>query len=175
MTAGDQRRAGRAASRNVLIWISGAQPKDVEYRPTDRRTFTIMGITILTTAAVAAVSCTFALHVALNMGLWSAIPIGMAWGTIVVSIDRYIVPSVPGERGTRRVARAAVGLVATASWLLPASDRARYAEECLRELWDITKSGAGCLLQLKYALRLLLRALPMRLALRSPRRRSAAP
>jgi Domain of unknown function (DUF4407) len=59
----------------------------------------MMGIMILTTAAVGAVSCAFALHVVLNVGLWPVIPLGVAWGAIVVSIDRFMVFSVRGERG----------------------------------------------------------------------------
>jgi hypothetical protein len=68
----------------------------------------------------------------------------------------------------------ATGLMAAAVRLLPAADRGRYAAEYLSELWDLAQFGAGRLGQLRYAFRQLVRALPMRLALRAPRRRSAA-
>jgi hypothetical protein len=74
-----------------------------------------------------------------------------------------------------RPGRSVSGLVGAAAFLLPVTDRARYAEEYRSELWDLAQSGAGRLRQLLYALRQLRRAIPMGLALRSPRRRSAAP
>jgi hypothetical protein len=67
------------------------------------------------------------------------------------------------------------GLLAVAVRLLPAADRAQYAQEYLCELWELAQSGVGRRGQLRYALRQLLRVLPMGFALRSPRRRSAVP
>jgi len=79
-------------------------------------------------------------------------------------------------RGLREagVLPSAAGLLAAAARLLPAADRARYGEEYRSELWDLARSGAGRLRQLGYALRQLRRALPAAVALRSPRRGSAA-
>ena len=68
---------------------------------------------------------------------------------------------------------AAKKVVGTAALLLPAADRARYAEEYRAELFDLAGSGAGQLPQLRYALRQLRNALPVRFVLRSPRRRRA--
>ncbi len=79
------------------------------------------------------------------------------------------------ESNAKRVVCSAAGLLTAASRLLPAGDRARYAEEYRSELWDLAQGGAGRLGQLWYALRQLRSVLPMSLALRSPRRRSAAP
>ena len=73
------------------------------------------------------------------------------------------------------VASSASGLLAAAAKPLPVADRARYAEEYRRELWELAQSGAGSLRQLRYALRQVLHTLPMSFALRSPRRKSAAP
>lgn len=83
--------------------------------------------------------------------------------------------SAQGQRRARRVPSSAAGLLATAARLLPAADADRYAEEYLSELWELAESGAGRLRQLLYAVRQLLRALPMRFMLRSPRRRSTTP
>jgi hypothetical protein len=80
-----------------------------------------------------------------------------------------------GQHGARQVVPLAAGLLAVASCLLPAGDRARYAEEYRSEQWDLAQSGAGRLRQLRYALHQLLGALPLRFVLRSPRRRGAAP
>jgi DNA-binding CsgD family transcriptional regulator len=79
------------------------------------------------------------------------------------------------QRRTRRVARSAVGLLAAAVRLLPAADRARYADEYLSELWELAQSGDGRIRQVRYALRQLRRVPSMGFALRSLRRRSAEP
>jgi hypothetical protein len=74
-----------------------------------------------------------------------------------------------------KVVSSGAGLLAVAVRLLPAADRAQYAQEYLCELWELAQSGVGRRGQLRYALRQLLRVLPMGFALRSPRRRSAVP
>jgi hypothetical protein len=77
------------------------------------------------------------------------------------------------QRSFSQVPPWAAGLL-TAARLLPAADRARYVEEYQAELWVMAWSGAGRLRRLRYALRQLLRILPLGVALRSPRRRNAA-
>jgi hypothetical protein len=77
------------------------------------------------------------------------------------------------QRGAGRVPLLAAWLLAAAR-LLPAADRARYAEEYRSELWHLARSGAGPFRQLRYTLRQLLRILPTGFALRSARRTSAA-
>ena len=79
------------------------------------------------------------------------------------------------EREVRRVAPPAARLLTTVARLLPATDRARYDEEFKSELWDLAQTGAGRLRQVAYALRQLRCARLMVSALRSPRRRGAAP
>jgi hypothetical protein len=59
--------------------------------------------------------------------------------------------------------------------MLPAGDRARYAEEFGSELAEIALAGGGRFAQLAYAARQLRSAPRLRADLRSPRRRSAAP
>jgi hypothetical protein len=77
------------------------------------------------------------------------------------------------QRSFSRVPPWAAGLLAAAR-LLPAADRARYLEEYQAELWVLAWTGAERLRRLRYALRQLLRILPLGVALRSPRRRNAA-
>jgi len=79
------------------------------------------------------------------------------------------------RRGVRRVVPSAAGLLAVAVRPLPVADRTRYAEEYRSELWELTQSGAGRWRQLRYALRQLRSSLSVGFALRSPRRRGAAP
>jgi hypothetical protein len=78
-------------------------------------------------------------------------------------------------RGAARPAWPARGLADAASFLLPSADRDRYSKEFRSELWDLAQDGAGPFIQMRYALRQLRGAFPMRMALRPPRRRSAAP
>lgn len=58
--------------------------------------------------------------------------------------------------------------------LLPAPDRARYAEEFRSELWELAHAGASWRGQLSYALRLITRAGNLRLTLRDPRPHKAS-
>jgi hypothetical protein len=66
---------------------------------------------------------------------------------------------------------AARRLVTIAASLLPEKDRPRFCEEYRSELWDLTSTGATRRQQLGYASRQLLRALSLRAAVLSPRRR----
>lgn len=75
----------------------------------------------------------------------------------------------------RRVALSATRLLTVAARMLPAAERARYAEEYRSELWELAQADAGCIRQLRYALRQLRSAPSMGFAVRSQRRRSAAP
>jgi hypothetical protein len=78
------------------------------------------------------------------------------------------------RRGPERVTASTSRLLAAVARLLPAADRARHAEECQSELWDLALFSNGRVRQLWYALHQLRNALPMSVELRSPRRRSAA-
>ena len=81
------------------------------------------------------------------------------------------------RREVSRVAPTAGRLLAAAARLLPPADRDRYAEEYQSELWELAQSGTGHgrRRQLGYALRQFRSAPRTGMALRSPRRRSAAP
>jgi hypothetical protein len=74
-----------------------------------------------------------------------------------------------------RLAAPAVRLAAAAVRLLPATDRARYGEEFRNELRELAAAGAGRRQQIGYALRQFRCAVPLRLAVRVPRRRKASP
>jgi hypothetical protein len=79
------------------------------------------------------------------------------------------------QRKARAVTSSATHLLTAAARLLPTAERARYADEYRSELWELSQAGDGRIRQLSYALRQLRSAPSMRLALSSPRRRSAAP
>ncbi len=80
-----------------------------------------------------------------------------------------------GQRGAVRVVPLAGQLLAAAARLLPAGDRARYAEEFRSELTEIARAGAGRRRQLAHATRVVVSARRLRADLRAPRRRGAAP
>ncbi len=79
------------------------------------------------------------------------------------------------QREAGRVAYPAARLLAGAARLLPAADRARYAEEYRSELWELARAGTAGPGQLGYALRQLRSAPRTGRALRALRRRGAAP
>lgn len=110
---------------------------------------------------------------ALNRAYDSVNQLGPVFVHATAAIDRARDRAQRGE--ARRVAPSAARLVLGAARLLPAADRARYAEEYHSELSDLARDGAGRLGQLGYALRQLRSAPRTGLALRSPRRRGAAP
>jgi hypothetical protein len=74
-----------------------------------------------------------------------------------------------------RVAAPAGMMAAAAARVLPARDRARYAEEYRSELWELASSGDPFRRQLAYALRLLRSAILLRSELHVPRKRKAGP
>ena len=73
------------------------------------------------------------------------------------------------------VAAPAERLIAGAARLLPAANQARYREEYHSELWEMAAAGADRHLQLAYAIRQVIRTIPLRVAVLAPRRRGARP
>lgn len=73
-----------------------------------------------------------------------------------------------------KMARVAGLLVKVSSWVLPAAQRCRYAEEFRAELWDVAEAGPGRWRQLACAARQLGLAWELRVELKAPHRRKAA-
>ncbi|MEO3873307.1 DUF4407 domain-containing protein [Nonomuraea sp. B12E4] len=84
-----------------LIVLSGARPDVLEQCRGERSKYHGLGGAILTTATVAAVSMTFALASALKVFPPLAVLIGLVWGVAIMSLDRWLVTSLP-TRGGRR-------------------------------------------------------------------------
>lgn len=80
-----------------------------------------------------------------------------------------------GQGEQIRMSAPALGAARAAAWLLAAADRDRYAEEFKAELLAIASAGGRCREQLACALAQLRRAPLLRVELREPRRRNAAP
>jgi hypothetical protein len=77
------------------IWLSGARRQILDECPTDRPKYVGIGVAILITATMAAVSLAFALVTALKVELPFAIPFAIAWGLAIMSLDRLFVVSLP--------------------------------------------------------------------------------
>jgi hypothetical protein len=84
-------------------------------------------------------------------------------------------PARGGTSTAVHIAPVASRLVGVATQMLPAWERARYAEEFRSELWDLAQTGGSRRAQLAYATRQLLAVPKLRAGLRSLRRRGAVP
>lgn len=78
----------------LLIWLSGAQPDILAQCKQDRAKYIGVGSAVLVTSTMAAVSMSFALHIALAAKLPVAIPFAVAWGLAIMSLDRWLVVSL---------------------------------------------------------------------------------
>lgn len=85
-----RRESARTASRNFLIWLSGARPELLRHSRTDRPAYTGIGAAILITGAVAGVSAVFALQTVLYAPWPFAVPLGAAWGAAIMAVDRHL-------------------------------------------------------------------------------------
>lgn len=94
--------------RHLLARLAGAQPDVLRKARTDRVKYTAMGGVLLTTSGVAAVSATFALNSTLNLALPVAITAGLAWGLVILNLDRMLIVSITRQSGWLRNLSAAV-------------------------------------------------------------------
>ena len=96
---------------NPLIWLSGAQPEILAEFKHDQPKYVGIGSAVLITATMAAVSMTFALHIALDASVLAAIPFALAWGLAIMSLDRWLVVSMTRKQLLLAIPRALLGLL----------------------------------------------------------------
>lgn len=84
-----------SVNRNLLTTLSGARPEILDQCPTERPKFQTLGLVILITCGTAAVSMGFVLSSALGVNPFIAVPVGLMWGLIVMSLDRWLTTSMP--------------------------------------------------------------------------------
>jgi hypothetical protein len=65
----------------------------------ERGRYASMGGVLLGTASVATVSMFFALHHAVGVDVGWSIPLALGWGTLILTIDRFLVITMNGTRG----------------------------------------------------------------------------
>jgi hypothetical protein len=96
--------------RTLLLALSGAREEILERCPTERVKFESLGWAILITSGMATVSMWFALSSAMGVnGILAVIP-ALAWGLVIMGVDRWLITSLPIE-GKRRFGIAAPRVV----------------------------------------------------------------
>ena len=89
--------------RRIVLALSGANEEVLALVPSERARFESLGWAILITSGVAAVSMWFALASAVGINGILAFPIALAWGLVIMGIDRWLVVTMPVE-GRRKFA-----------------------------------------------------------------------
>lgn len=87
---------------NFLAKLAGAREDILAQCPTERVKFQGIGSAILITSVIATISMWFALASALGINAALSFPVAVAWGVIILGIDRWLVTSIP-PRGKRRL------------------------------------------------------------------------
>ncbi|MBE1530706.1 DUF4407 domain-containing protein [Actinomadura algeriensis] len=83
--------------RRFLISLSGARPEILDRCPSERTKYEGIGGAVLTTSVLATLSMWFAIHSALGVNPFIAAPIALGWGAAIMSLDRWLVTSIPAE------------------------------------------------------------------------------
>src|SRR5690242_16079821 len=92
--------------RRLLLALSGAREEILNRCPTERVKFESLGWAILITSGMATVSMWFALSSAMGVnGIIAVVP-ALAWGLVIMGVDRWLITSLPIE-GKRRFGIAA--------------------------------------------------------------------
>src|SRR4051794_41206543 len=89
------RKLNRRAIADQLLTVSGANRAVLRDAPKERTKQVAMGAVLLSTAAIATVSAAYALHLALHFAWPFAVAGGMAWGLVILNLDRWLVVSTP--------------------------------------------------------------------------------
>lgn len=93
-------RAGDELHR-ILIMLSGARASVLEQCPTERGKFEGIGGAVLTTSTLAVISMWFALSTAIGVNGYAAVPLALLWGLAIMSLDRWLVTTIPAGGGRR--------------------------------------------------------------------------
>ncbi len=80
---------------NMLLTVSGADRGTLRQAPKERTKQVAMGAVLLSTAGIAVVSASYAMHIALRLPVLLAILGGLVWGLIILNLDRWLVVSTP--------------------------------------------------------------------------------
>src|SRR5689334_4843875 len=81
--------------RDGLLTVSGANRDVLRDARKERIKQIAMGAVLVSTAAIAAVSASYALYMALHLWVPFAVLGGLAWGLVILNLDRWLVVSTP--------------------------------------------------------------------------------
>lgn len=87
--------------RTLLISLSGARADALDRCPTERGKFEGIGGAVLTTSVLATLSMWFALYSAIGANPFVSAVVALAWGLAIMSLDRWLVGTIPAEGGRR--------------------------------------------------------------------------
>lgn len=97
--------------RRLVLTLSGAQEEILELVPSEQTRFESLGWAILITSGLATISMWFALASAVGINGILAFPIALAWGVVIMGIDRWLIVSMPiGDRRKFAMAVPRLGL-----------------------------------------------------------------
>ncbi|MGP4996028.1 DUF4407 domain-containing protein [Glutamicibacter ardleyensis] len=81
-----------------LVWLGGARQDIIKFAPGERSRFAAMGLVMLSTSLLAAVSAGFALVMALGLPVVLAAAAGVLWGFVILNLDRLLVVGMPKQK-----------------------------------------------------------------------------
>ncbi len=90
--------------RGFLLALSGARAEILDRCPSERVKFESLGWAILITSGLATVSMWFALSSAMGINGFAAIIPALAWGLVIMGIDRWLITSMPVDSTRRKFA-----------------------------------------------------------------------
>src|SRR5712691_9006714 len=94
--------------RNILTYLSGADPNILRHCPTEKVRFGSLGAAVLLADALAGLLLAFGCDVALRLSPEMAGLVGIGWAGLMLSLDRWLVAPQSTSIGGRRVVLAAL-------------------------------------------------------------------
>lgn len=86
-----------------MAWLGGGDQDTLQQVPQERGRFVQMAGVLLTTAGLAVVSMTFALHDGVKAPLAASVILGLLWGVVILNLDRFLVLSMGSTRDRKRL------------------------------------------------------------------------
>jgi hypothetical protein len=93
-------RLSRRTLSEPLLTVAGANRDLLREAPKERGKQVAMGAVLVCTAGLAAVSASYALHLALHLWVPVAVLGGLVWGLVILNLDRWLVVSTPRLKST---------------------------------------------------------------------------
>ena len=90
----------RISITDVMLSVAGTNRQVLAQAPGDTPKQVSMAGVILTTAALAALSCIFALQMALHLALPAAVVVGLLWGVGIANLDRWLITATARQPTT---------------------------------------------------------------------------